>query len=107
MAVADFARILGMVLESDIVVASRPVVERIFSPQAEEQPAHPPAVELSSVEERVLHSLARGLTHGRIATDEHVGQATVERISVSLRRHFDAPNLFVLAVRATEAGVLP
>jgi DNA-binding NarL/FixJ family response regulator len=103
----NFARILGMVLESDLAVASRPVVERLFSSPAEKQPTHPHTVELSRIEERVLHSLARGLTHRRIATDEHLGQATVERISVSLRHRFDAPNLFVLAVRTTEAGVLP
>ncbi len=103
----NLSRVLGMVLESDIAVASSEVVERLFGQQEEDQPQHSPTVELCDIEQRVLHFPARGLTHGQIAEEVRLGQATVERISTSLRHHFDAPNLFVLAVRATQAGFLP
>jgi DNA-binding NarL/FixJ family response regulator len=62
---------------------------------------------LSDRERRVLRALERGLSHGQIASEEHMSQATVERVSATLRQKFDAPNLFVLAVRATQAGLLP
>jgi DNA-binding NarL/FixJ family response regulator len=103
----NLSHALELILEADVAIASRPVVARLFSHEPEPRPSSPPAVELSRIEDRVLHSLARGLTHGQIAREEHRSKAAVERISTSLRQKFDAPNLFVLAVRATEAGLLP
>jgi len=104
---ANLSHTLELILEADVAIASRPVVARLFSHEPEARTSHPPAVALSSIEDRVLHSLAPGLTHGQIAREEHLSQPTVERISTSLRQKFDAPNLFVLAVRATQAGLLP
>lgn len=54
----------------------------------------------------VLGRLADGQTREAIAAAEGVSPATVKRIVAELEAKLDVPNQFVLAVRATQLGLI-
>jgi len=99
--------LLTLIVEGDISLASREVVERLFLEESDQSLVQEPTVQLTEPEHVVLQAMARGWSQRQIARETHLCRATVERAMASLRLRLGASSSFTLAMRATEAGLLP
>jgi DNA-binding NarL/FixJ family response regulator len=64
------------------------------------------ADEFSDAERAVLRRLAEGLRQNEIPKVEPLSERSVQRIVAGLLARFDAPTCFVLAIRATQRGLV-
>jgi DNA-binding NarL/FixJ family response regulator len=97
---------LAAMISGEIVLGSQTVVKALSnawsrSPRRSDGPMH-----LSERERNVLQRLAEGLTHEQIARVEPLSLRTVERSVAALEARLDAPNQFVLGLKAAQLGLL-
>lgn len=101
-----FPQLLAAVLSGDIVVASRAIADAFVAVHGEATYSDQDVPKLDPRGRRVLRHLADGRTHGEIARAEGVSARTVERIVAELKIDLDAPNQFVLGLKAIRSGLL-
>lgn len=97
-------RILNLLQPRDVLVLSRTAVEQLFADAEDRRIGRLGAIELSEREQTVLRQLAAGHGERAIAECEHMSLRTVKRTVASLEVKFEAPNRFVMAIRATQLG---
>jgi len=97
-------RILDLLQPRDVLVLSRTAVEQLFADAEDTRIGRLGAIELSEREQTVLRQLAAGHGERAIAECEHMSLRTVKRTVASLEVKFEAPNRFVMAIRATQLG---
>jgi DNA-binding CsgD family transcriptional regulator len=102
----NMSPMLSQLHPRDVLVPSRRVAEQLFARLEGGRLARLVAIELSDRECLVLRHLASGLDVKAIAGSAHMSLRTVKRAIASLEMKFEAPNRFVLAVRATRLGYL-
>ena len=95
---------LGSVLIGDLIVASREVVQAFFRVNGPRSSAALQAPTLTDREAAVLRLLADGQSRQEIATIVGNSLHSVERTIARTQVKLDAPNMFLLAKRATELG---
>lgn len=95
---------LSAAIAGDIILASGPIVRQFARSQSVE--AEQMGARITSRERSVLIHLASGLTREEIAIAEAISVTTVKRIIADLETKLEVPNLFMLAVRATQLGII-
>ncbi len=96
---------LTLAIGGDIVLRSR-TVATFLATQCEAPQRGRGAAQLTAREQAVLQRLAAGLTHKQIARVESLSLRTVERTVTALEAKVDAPNHFVLGLKAAQLGLL-
>ncbi len=97
---------LAAAIAGDVILGSGAVVRRFVSGLRGEGPARLATIGITARERAVLGRLADGQTREVIAAAEGVSAATVKRIIAELEAKLDVPNQFVLAIRATQLGLV-
>lgn len=93
-------------LTSDVMINSKAVAQAYI--EIQHNPLHllRELPVLTDREIAVLRRLAMGSTRERIAEAEHLSVRTVKRIIASLEEKLDAPDQFVLGVKAAQFGLV-
>ncbi len=97
---------LAAAIAGDVILGSGQVVRRFVAGLRGEGAARLAAAGISARERAILGRLADGQTREEIAAEEGISPTTVKRTITDLEARLDAPNQFVLAVRAMRLGVI-
>lgn len=97
---------LAAAITGDVVLASSQVVRQFVAEQRGEGPAYLAAAGVTARERSILGRLAAGQTRAEIAACEAISMRTVKRVIAELEAKLDAPNQFVLGMRATHLGLI-
>ena len=97
---------LSAVIAGDIMVGSGAVGRTFIETQCGAVPPREAPVRLTEREQAVLQRLAEGLTQKEIAATEGISATTVKRTIAKLEAKLDAPNQFVLGVKAARLGLV-
>lgn len=97
---------LAAAIMGDVILGSGSVVRRFVANLRGVGSAHLTAAKISERERVVLECLAVGRTYDEIARANGISARTVERIVADLEHRLEAPNLFVLALHATQLGLI-
>ncbi len=97
---------LAAAIAGDVILGSGAVVRRFVAGLRGEGPARLAAAGVSERERAILGRLAAGQTREAIAAAEGISTTTVKRTVTDLEARLDAPNQFVLAVRAMRLGII-
>lgn len=97
---------LALLIVGDVVVGSRGMVTAFVAGLRGEGAARLAAAGITARERAILGHLAAGRSYAAIAAAEATSARTVERIVAELERKLDAPNHFVLALRAAQLGLI-
>lgn len=98
---------LAAAVGGEVVVTSRPVAQAFFALTRCRLPTGTPLPTLTPRERALLKGLAAGLTRQQLAQREHLSLRTVDRVLGELRVKLDVPTTFVLAMKATQLGLIP
>lgn len=101
-----FPQLLAAILSGNIVVASRAIADAFVAVHGDATYSDQEVPKLDPRSRRVLRQLADDRTHGEIARAEGVSARTVERIVTELKIDLDAPNQFVMGLKAIRSGLL-
>jgi DNA-binding CsgD family transcriptional regulator len=93
-------------IAGDVILGNGAVVRRFVAGLRGEGAARLAAAGISARERAILGRLADGQTREEIAAEEGISPTTVKRTITDLEARLDAPNQFVLAVRAMRLGVI-
>ena len=96
---------LAAAIAGDVILGSGQVVRK-FVAGLRGEAARLADIGITARERAVLGRLADGQTREVIAIAEGISPATVKRIIAELEAKLDVPNQFVLAVRATQLGLI-
>ncbi len=97
---------LAAIIAGDVVLGSRVVVTDFINNLRGDGGVQHGHFDITARARSVLNRLARGQTREEIAAAESISLATVKRIIAELEVKLEAPNLFVLAVKATQLGLV-
>ncbi len=97
---------LAAAIAGDIILGSGRVVRQFVAGLRGEGPTRLAAAGITERERAVLGRLADGQTREAIAMAEGISPTTVKRLIADLEARLDAPNQFVLAVRAMRLGII-
>lgn len=99
--------LLMTILQSDTVIASFSIRDRYLAALRGEFFDNLDGFQISEFEHRLLRERAEGLSYKEIAQRERVSQRTVERVFSCLRDKLDAPDTYVLAMKAALLSLIP
>ncbi len=96
---------LALLIMNDIILANRTIVQQFVTAlgNGEEKTSD---LSLHPQEIAVLRELADGRSHESIAATLRISRRTVERVVAGLEQKLEVPNKFVLAMRATQLGLI-
>ncbi len=97
-------RCVCMVVEDDLVVGSRAVLDVYLSPPERRQRPRERAVVLSERQRAILKDLAAGMGRAEIACNLRYGRRTVDREIRAPRHKLGAHSDFALGLRAAQLG---
>jgi DNA-binding NarL/FixJ family response regulator len=97
---------LDAVIAAGLVVVTPTVARTFIATRCRPPRPRPDAARLTRRERTVLRHLAGGLSRDKIATAEQISARTVDRILAEIEAKLDAPNAFVLGVKACQLGLI-
>jgi DNA-binding NarL/FixJ family response regulator len=97
---------LAAAIAGDVILGSGTVVRRFVAGLRGERSSRLAAMGISERERAILGRLADGQTREAIGAAEGLSPTTVKRAIADLEAKLGAPNQFVLAVKATQAGLI-
>lgn len=97
---------LALLINGDVILGSQAIVAAFLANLRGEGSARLAQVGITERERALLGRLAAGQTREEIASTQHMSIRTVKRTIANLEQKLDAPNLFLLGMRATQLGII-
>lgn len=93
------------VIDAGLRVGSQQVFDELARSKIRRDGQNGNGIVLTKLEATILRGLAVGCSEKQVAKREHLSVRTVESVAHGLRGKLGAPTLFVLGMRAAEAGI--